>query len=72
MQEPRVHEQVIHHVWSAAEQLRLGLRGLTYSPITGPSGNIEFLAYFQLGSQDALPKEAVTKTVAAAHTHFSV
>ena len=32
-----------------AEGIGLGTIGLTYSPITGPEGNIEFLVYWKRG-----------------------
>ncbi|ABX04569.1 MAG TPA: TlyA family rRNA (cytidine-2'-O)-methyltransferase [Herpetosiphon sp.] len=42
-----VHRQVIERVAQQANNLGLGLTGLTRSPITGAEGNIEFLGYFQ-------------------------
>lgn len=42
-----VHRQVIERVVQQANDLGLGLAGLTRSPITGAEGNIEFLGYFQ-------------------------
>lgn len=42
-----VHRQVIERVAQQANDLGLGLAGLTRSPITGAEGNIEFLGYFQ-------------------------
>jgi 23S rRNA (cytidine1920-2'-O)/16S rRNA (cytidine1409-2'-O)-methyltransferase len=38
-------------VLTNANELGFELRGLTYSPITGGEGNIEFLAYWQLSEQ---------------------
>ncbi|WP_010274031.1 TlyA family RNA methyltransferase [Paenibacillus senegalensis] len=42
-----VHREVLAAILSFAQQLGLRLRGLTYSPITGGEGNIEFLACWQ-------------------------
>lgn len=42
-----VHEEVIHSVVSYAESLGFLIRGLDYSPIRGPEGNIEYLLYIQ-------------------------
>ncbi|MDD5016477.1 MAG: TlyA family RNA methyltransferase [Eubacteriales bacterium] len=41
-----VHTEVIRGVLDFAEGLGLAVCGLTYSPIKGPEGNIEYLAYF--------------------------
>ncbi|MFC5701044.1 TlyA family RNA methyltransferase [Cohnella faecalis] len=42
-----VHASVLREVLDAAEGLGFELLGLTYSPITGGEGNIEFLAYWE-------------------------
>lgn len=42
-----VHREVLTAILSFAEELGLQLKGLTYSPITGGEGNIEFLACWQ-------------------------
>lgn len=49
----RVHEEVIREVIRHAEGLGLVWKGLTFSPVTGPEGNIEYLAYFVSGGRDA-------------------
>ncbi len=41
-----VHEQVIEHVLSEANALGLHCKALDYSPVKGPNGNIEYLAYY--------------------------
>lgn len=40
-----VHKEVIEELLNFAYELGLSIKGLTYSPIKGPKGNIEFLAY---------------------------
>jgi 23S rRNA (cytidine1920-2'-O)/16S rRNA (cytidine1409-2'-O)-methyltransferase len=40
-----VHAEVIHHILTCAKNNRLETAGLTYSPIKGPEGNIEYLIY---------------------------
>ncbi|CDN43430.1 Putative rRNA methyltransferase YqxC [Paenibacillus sp. P22] len=44
VREPSVHREVLHSVLEAADASGFALVGLTYSPITGGEGNIEFLA----------------------------
>ncbi|MBP1989033.1 TlyA family RNA methyltransferase [Paenibacillus eucommiae] len=46
IRDPAIHQEVLTTVLTFAEEIGLYLRGLTYSPITGGEGNIEFLAYW--------------------------
>ena len=48
-----VHREVLESVLTFADELGFELRGLTYSPITGGEGNIEFLAHWRLNEQEA-------------------
>ena len=45
VRDPRVHTAVLREVLGFAVQERLAPHGLTRSPITGPAGNVEFLAW---------------------------
>lgn len=47
VRDPAVHRQVLQTVLASARSLGFRLAGLTYSPITGGEGNIEFLAYWR-------------------------
>lgn len=49
VRDPDVHAEVLDAVLSFAGELGFRLKGLTYSPITGGEGNIEFLAYWTSG-----------------------
>lgn len=49
VRDPQVHEQVIGDILGFARQTGLAVCGATYSPIKGPEGNIEYLAYFKSG-----------------------
>lgn len=51
VRDPKVHVEVITRVLAFAETLGLGALGLTFSPITGPQGNREFLVYWQKGQR---------------------
>lgn len=46
--DPRVHEDVVMDILDYSQQLGFSVMNLTFSPITGGSGNIEFLAHLQL------------------------
>ncbi len=45
VRDPEVHRRVLAEVLDSAQSLGLAVRGLTRSPITGASGNVEFLAW---------------------------
>ncbi len=49
VRDPAVHLSVLTAVCRAAADLGLTVAGLTYSPIRGPEGNIEFFLYAQKG-----------------------
>jgi len=67
IRDPAVHTQVLRDVLNAASDIGFELQGLTYSPITGGEGNIEFLAYWRLGSTVAPNSaESDASTVSAA------
>lgn len=54
VREPKVHFEVINKVLSFAITLGFNLKGLSFSPITGPEGNIEYLFYANKEVSDQL------------------
>ncbi len=50
VKDPTVHRDVIHSVLNQAEKQGYALKALTFSPIKGPQGNIEYLALFESGN----------------------
>jgi 23S rRNA (cytidine1920-2'-O)/16S rRNA (cytidine1409-2'-O)-methyltransferase len=50
-----IHADVIRDIVEFAESKGVCTCGLTYSPIKGPEGNIEYLAYFRDGGTDMSP-----------------
>lgn len=69
VRDPKVHEEVIGEVITHALGIGLKYAGLTWSPITGPEGNIEYLAHFLKGKPAAGIEEVVDigMTVRQAH-----
>lgn len=63
--DPSVHESVILRVLSFAKENGMGVRGLDFSPVKGPEGNIEYLVHLQIGAEDMAVDAAAV--VAAAH-----
>ena len=47
MSDLKVHEDVLVDILSFSEQIGFNVEKVTYSPITGGSGNIEFLAHLK-------------------------
>ncbi len=47
IKDPAVHHQVLEDTLSFAQEEGFGILGLARSPITGPKGNVEFLAYLE-------------------------
>ena len=59
-----VHERVCTEIMLFAEALGFCVRGLSYSPITGPKGNIEFLLYIQKCSPENVAGETKMREIA--------
>lgn len=47
VREPQVHREVVHKVVDYADLIGFEVRGLTYSPVKGPEGNIEYLVWLE-------------------------
>ena len=63
-----VHENVLRRIMDFVQTIALYPAGLTFSPIKGPNGNIEFLLWLKKSpSADAIDDECVVRVVAAAH-----
>ena len=66
VRDPAVHEEVLQSFISLAKSLDFTIRDLTFSPVKGPEGNIEFLAHLSLEpGADSYP--APSELVAQAH-----
>ena len=49
VRDPAVHLEVLEHFLEHAKESDFTVLGLTYSPIRGPEGNIEYLGYLEKG-----------------------
>ena len=47
VRDKKVHEEVVCHIMTYALSMGFELLGLSYSPIKGPEGNIEYLLYIE-------------------------
>jgi len=46
IRDPEIHRQILMEILAFAEKLGFGIQGLVRSPLLGPKGNVEFLAWF--------------------------
>lgn len=63
VRDKKVHEEVINKVIACIKSLDYKIKGLTYSSIKGPSGNIEYLVWFS--NEDIEDAEFDVKSVVA-------
>lgn len=49
IRDPEIHRQVLHDVLAFAQNEGFRIKGLIRSPILGPKGNVEFLAWLEAG-----------------------
>lgn len=47
VREPEIHLEVLVKIYDFLKEINLYLKGIDYSPIKGPEGNIEYLFYFE-------------------------
>lgn len=66
VRDPAVHLEVLEQFLVHAAESGFGVLALTYSPIRGPEGNIEYLGYLEKGAAGA-PSFDLTALVAASH-----
>ena len=66
VRDPGVHRRVLTEVLEAAADLGLGLCGLMPSPLRGPAGNVEFLAWWKRGAAELDHRSAIAACLAEA------
>ena len=69
VRDKKVHLEVINDVLGFAANSGFTLRGLGYSPIRGPEGNIEYLAYLQKGEHEPAPVD-IAEIVEQSHSEL--
>jgi 23S rRNA (cytidine1920-2'-O)/16S rRNA (cytidine1409-2'-O)-methyltransferase len=66
-----VHEEVIKNVIDCALSFGYIVKGLTYSSIKGPSGNIEYLVWLSFGANELSEQYNITETVNSAFENLN-
>ena len=54
VRDPKIHKMVLDNFVSLVNSLDFKILGLTFSPVKGPEGNIEFLAHLTLDSVEGI------------------
>ena len=68
VRDPKVHSEVIVKIVNISRELGLTPMGLTYSPVTGPEGNIEYLIYLAgYLTDDTVSNTIIEQLVTEAH-----
>ncbi|HWJ04007.1 MAG TPA: SAM-dependent methyltransferase, partial [Verrucomicrobiae bacterium] len=71
VKDPLVHREVIQRVLESAESIGFKVLGLEYSPIKGPEGNIEYLAWLGKTAASSIDWQALAgKVVANSHSQW--
>ena len=65
VRDPAVHREVLDHFIENAESAGFSVKGITFSPIKGPEGNIEFLGKLIMGGESV--SVDTSALVSAAH-----
>ena len=55
VRDPQAQAEAIDQVWRSAQHLGWQFGGLTYSPITGPAGNVEYLLWLSQTKENTAP-----------------
>lgn len=63
VKDPAIHRRVLEEVLTFADSIGLRPRGLIRSPLTGPAGNVEFLAWLQPGDSSVADINALIASV---------
>ncbi len=66
VRDPEVHRAVLIEITGWAHSRGLGLAGMIRSPITGPAGNVEFLAHWLPGQPASVDATSLIETCVAA------
>lgn len=54
VRDPDVHREVVRHIVDHAMEVGFSIKAITWSPIKGPEGNIEYLMYMTKVKQDSI------------------
>ena len=67
VRDPKIHKMVLDNFVSLVKSLDFKILGLTFSPVKGPEGNIEFLGHLTLADVEGIEPDTAA-VVAQAHS----
>lgn len=71
VRDPEVHKNVLYDIVRFMESINLSILDLSYSPITGPEGNIEFLIYLSIENNGiTFDYDKIEKAINGSHAEF--
>jgi len=71
VKDPKTHKEVIINIFQVAQSLNYHVQGLTYSPIKGPEGNIEYLLWLINNLSNAKNDIDVDSIIKQAHQELT-
>ena len=71
VRDPAVHQAVLNSFLQLADELQMTVCNLTFSPVKGPEGNIEFLGHLSMLPEGAVIPDTAA-LVTAAHEKLNV
>ena len=54
VRDPAIHKEVLDQFVALAKELKFNILGITFSPVKGPEGNIEFLGHLTLADRESI------------------
>ena len=66
VRDPATHREVLHNAMGYAAANGFAVRGLDFSPVKGPEGNIEYLMFVQKSGEPSVLDDSVAEQVVAA------
>jgi len=66
VRDPATHREVLHNAMGYAAANGFAVRGLDFSPVKGPEGNIEYLMFVQKNEEPCVLDDAAAEQVVAA------
>ena len=67
VKEQSTHIEVVRAIYDFAQEAGFSVLGLSFSPIKGPEGNIEYLIYLKKGGETTVQPEDAESVVACSH-----
>lgn len=70
IRDKKIHKEVLEAITNFSKEIGFGINMLSFSPVTGTKGNIEFLIYLKKDNKSFLGDKIVDKIVDKAHENL--